>query len=661
MAEEYNVKEAPKMSDSYKQLYADEKTAKFAFDSIVAINDALELREQSSYVHNGLAYSDAYDYNRRKAINYSPPMSGTDDSQVSIGIPHEKIISFCAIFLKYFFKRRMKCRNANGEVVEGIGTVYDLAIEHSYKLERFKKLIALIYWELFSQGNAFLFEDWEVRNEKDYRPMLDGKPVDTSTMDYTFEFLDELDYEEGKPYQTRRAVTRLLDGRQIIFKNPEIENVDDQGCIWLEFEYDISDAEAMFGSLSMWDKVPKDSTQINNVIPEKFTLFGASRLKDPSKKMICHYQLNKEGNGYNLFLNGVMMLPMKTPFRLFYPRGNYPITNIPAERLTGSIYSRGIPAKTKFNADFVDWALKMLARKFEQGIDPALLVKSRYVITKNMFNPGMRTHAIKKDDYEKADPENKGVTGNEVTFVQLLKTIIENQTVNATTSGELSHDATATEIATLDQNQRDKLGYLLDGLTQGFTDLYLRRAETIESKYTIKQKETIVDGKRVPVYQNFTVSVSGVDHNVQFDEAVGEEGYDIEGKNNELFTKSFELKKKGKMAEFHLIDPRLLRERKHTLDIEVFAEKIKDSQLQMIELWNEFKELIGTFGQTVNMEELKKIYLETTNRSDNIFTVAQAPEMEQLIDNQSGGQPSDSKKPQRSVAVKRLAMGSPSK
>lgn len=614
------------MSEGYKGLYKDEKDAKFAFTSIQALNKALELREQSSIVFNGVPYSTAYEYNRRKAINYAPPKS-KDDREVSFGIPHEKIVSFCAIFLKYFWKRRTKCRNENGEVVEGLGQVYDLAIEHSYKLERFKNLIGLIYWELFSQGNAFIYEDWEVRNERDRKAIKDGKPVGVDEMEYTFEFLDQLDYEDGEEYQTRRAVSRILDGRQIIFSNPELEDVQQNERIWLEFEYDKDDAEAMFGSLSMWGKVPKTKEEINTVLPEKGTLFNSSRLKDPTRKMIAHYQMDKAGNTYNLFLNGVMMLPRKTPFRLNYPRNNYPITNIPAERLTGSIYCRGIPAKTKFNSDFIDWALKMLAYKFEQGVDPALLVKGKYLITKDMFKGGQRTHGVKRDDFEKADPDNKGITNNEVTFVTLLKQVVETQTVNATTSGEVSANATATEIATLDQNQRDKLGYLLDGLVNGFTELYMRRAETIESKYTIKQKETIVDGKKIPVYQNFTVSVSGVDHSVVFDDMVGDPSYDIDAKNDELFTKSFMLKKQGKLSEFHLVDPRLLRNRKLTLDIEVFAEKVKDSHLQMIELWNEFTQLLNTFGTSVNQEELKKMYLETTNRSDNIFT-APRPEMQ---------------------------------
>lgn len=607
---------------NYLKIYPDEGVAKYAHQKVMELNDALALREQNSLVFNGIPYSIAYEYNRRKAINYAPPKNPKDDREVSFGLPHEKIIAFSALFLKYAFKRTVKCRDENGSVVDGIGNVYDLAIEHSFRLERFNNLVGLAYWEMFSQGNAFLFDDWEVMDRQEMIPIRDGVPVAPDAMDYTYEFLDGLEYKKGKEYQTRRAVTRLLDGRNIIFKNPEIEQVQDQPTIWLEYEMSRADMESMCGTLKQWPNVPKDFNSINHYTPSKITLFNTERLAKPESRGIMHIMMDKERNRYNIFCNGIMMLPMKTPFTLFYPRNNYPVTNIPCERLTGSIYARGIPAKTKFNADFIDWALKMLAYKFEQGAFPAILAKGRYTLTKDIFRGGQVTHGVQSSDYVKADPDNKGATTNDISFVEMLKDIVENQTVSATSSTDLGANATAEEVATLDQNQRDKLAYMLDGMVNGFTDLYTRRAETIESKYTIKQKETIVAGKPTAVFQNFTVSVSGIDHSVIFDEAMGNEGTDLKAKSYELFQKSFQMKKQGRPTEYHMIDPRVLRERRFSLDIEVQPEKIKDSAIQLQALWGEFTELLQIFGTNVNMEELKKIYLETSNRPDTIFQPA---------------------------------------
>jgi len=165
----------------------------------------------------------------------------------------------------------------------------------------------------------------------------------------------------------------------------------------------------------------------------------------------------------------------------------------------------------------------------------------------------------------------------------------------------------------------------------------LRRAETIESKYTIKQRETMVDGKLVPVYQNFTVNVSGIENVVVFDEAVGGEAYDVEAKRDELFSKSFKDRKGGYPTEYFLANPQTIREKKYTLDIEIQPEKRKDSQLQMIQMWDEFTQLINTFGREaeggqVRMDGLKKEYLEISGRPDTIFT----SEMYQKLDQATG-------------------------
>jgi len=631
----------PETSQAFIDAYKSEAEGRYALDLIQQISDDFDLREKQSLVFNGLSYSQAYEYNQKKGINYSPAKNTNDDRQISMGMVHEKIIAFAAIFLKYVFKRTFECYDEKGKLIRGMGKIYDLSVEFSHQLELFSQKVALVYWEVFTQGNAFVLEDWEVKTTNFPKAFYtkDGSKVlvTPDNMDYTYEFLDGLNYEKGKDVQLRRAISRVLDGRQVIFGNPEIEDLQEQPRITLEEEISSKDAELIYGTLIRWDNVPEDKDKITTFAGEKNTLFGATRHKDPKKTKIIHRVFDKENNRFNIFINGLMMLPSKTPMTIFYPRGNYPISNVPAERLRGSIYSRSVPAKTKFNADFIDWTLKMLANKFEQGIDPAILAHGKYTLTRQIFKGGQVTHGVKKDDYEKADPDNKGVTNNEVSFVTLLKDIIESQTVNPTTAGELSANATATEISVVENNQREQLGYLLDGLVNGFMDMALRRAETIESKYTIKQRETIVDGKKISVYQNFTVSVGGVESVVEFDEEVGSENYDTEGNRNKLFTKSFNEKKKGYQTEYYLANPILIREKKYNLIVKIKPERVKDTQLQMIQMWDEFRNLVAMFGSSINIQDLQKEYLQLSGKPDTIFQNQQFQQAEIEMEAQNMG------------------------
>lgn len=646
-----------KVTDAYND---DVDEAKFAISQIQQINKDLEAREKHTTVFNGMPYSQSYVYNQRKAINYSPPREAGKEREVSMGIVHEKIIGFAAFFLKYVYKRRVKCYDQNGKIIRGMGDIYDLAIEHSYKLEQFKKKFALIYWEIFSQGDAFVQDDWEVRNVPQRIAKKDGKKVTADTMDYTYEFLDGLTYEDGEMIQTRRAVSKVLDGRTVILGNPEIEELQDQPRITLEEVVSRADGELIYKSLKRFPKVPDEKEWITNVTGEdKLTLFEVGRLADPKAQMIVHRVFDKENNRFNIYLNGIMMLPRNTTLTLFYPRGNYPITKVSGERLTGSAYSRSVPAKTKFNADFVDWALKGLAEKFEQGLDPALLVKGRYTLTKDLFRAGQRTHGVSRGDYEKADPENNGVTPADFSFVKLLKEILESQTLNQTTTGEVADQATATAVNTAQTNQIEKLGYLLDGVVNGFMDMALRRAETIESKYTIKQRETIVDGKKINVYQNFTVSVDGTEHSVVFDEEVGGETYDVQAKQDELFSKAFKEKKNGFPSAYYLVNPSYLREHKYGLDIEIQPERIKDTQLQIMQMRDEFAFLQQTFGSILNVEALKDEYLQTSGRPAELFMPMDAMKLNDMLAAQGQGQETTNMGSMGKSTIKRAVKGQP--
>lgn len=639
----------------------DADQTKYAQDTIDHINKALDTREQFTVVFNGLPYSTAYEYNIKKGINYAPK-AGKEDREISYGIPHEKILAFCSIFLKYVFTLRIRSYSKDMQPIKGLGEAYRLAIEYSRKLESFNKLLAYIYNETFTQGNAFILEDWEVRTFKDMQAYQEGRKLTGDEIDFTYEFVDNTKFKEGDTIQTRRAVSRVLDGRNVIFDNPEIEEVQDQPGITIEFEYNRDEAKKLFGSLKRWDKVPKTSQEILSIsgLQDKQTLFNSSRWHDNKNKVIAHLRWDKPNNRMNLFLNGVMMFDKDTPFTFFYPANNYPLSNVPAERLKGSIYARSVPAKTKFNSDYIDWMLKKLAIKLEQGIEPAIVTRGKYTLTRDMFKPGQVTHGVRSDDYNIADPNNKGVTQSEFSFLSLIKEIIESQTLNPSATGEITN-ASATEISLADAGQRDKLAYLLDGIVLGFMDMAYRRLETIQYKYTQKQRETYVDGKKVNVYQNFTINLNGVDENVVFRDNLPPEGTpEIERMRNDLFEEFHKSKKNGAPMKYHLVNPLSLRDPENIHIIEAIPERIKDSNLTMISLFDEFAKLLGIFGPEVNKEQLKKIYTDATGRPSELFTAPQPQQMQQIL--QQGGTPEQLNtgtlgKPRISDAIRSKALG----
>ena len=74
-----------------------------------------------------------------------------------------------------------------------------------------------------------------------------------------------------------------------------------------------------------------------------------------------------------------------------------------------------------------------------------------------------------------------------------------------------------------------------------------------------------------------------------------------------------------------MANPNHIREGRYIIDMEIKPERLKESGLQMIEMFGEFDKIVELFGRdnqggTVKMEELQKEYLQTSGRPDELFT-----------------------------------------
>ena len=121
------------------------------------------------------------------------------------------------------------------------------------------------------------------------------------------------------------------------------------------------------------------------------------------------------------------------------PRGRHLLYSILAElphnqsigRATdGSAYSRSSPARPSLT--LTSWiGLERAFGEVEQGVDPALLVKGRYTLTRDLFRGGQRTMEYLTVITRK-QTRQCGITASEFSFVKLLKEIVESQTLNQT-------------------------------------------------------------------------------------------------------------------------------------------------------------------------------------------------------------------------------------
>lgn len=75
---------------------------------------------------------------------------------------------------------------------------------------------------------------------------------------------------------------------------------------------------------------------------------------------------------YQIFLNGIMMLPVGYSMYEVSPSGNIPIAKGDAEIITGFAYSKGVPVNTIVDTKMFDQVYNAVTQKMMQSANPTM-------------------------------------------------------------------------------------------------------------------------------------------------------------------------------------------------------------------------------------------------------------------------------------------------
>lgn len=585
---------------------------------LMRIANDLLAREQPTPVFNNMTYTTNYEYNQLRAQAYSPAKNtkNKNDKNISVGLEHEKVVSFVSILLSKDFKRDITVLE-DGHKIKDMGDFLNHGIEHSFINEDMESHLApLIYYETNSQGDCFVMRDFVVKNINEPNGAMKSK-------DITLEDLDNMDFDKQtyKTVQVRKIESKILDGRSLIPGNPEIETMQAQPRVTLEFIISREEAQQLFGSLKRWQFVPKTATFLGTVTGNASglrTLFNTNRIKKPDELVVVHIYMDKSLNLYNVYVNGLQMLNRKTPFTFLYPTNRYPIAKFSTERLPRSFYAKPLPQKIKYNANFFDWVFKMMAVRFERGADPAWVTNGKSSIPKNMFDAGNVTHGIKKGDYERADPEQQGVTPAEINFFNIMKEILESQTINPTVAGQVGGDNTLGEVQMAATAQTIKMAYLFAGIMQGWQEIALISSDIILQRYTQPVEYATVDGKQVPIYNNFSVIHDGSQNVITFQNAMNDPEYELLKDNNQLFQQAYKDKEGGDNINYYKLNPDRLRTGDFNIMCRIIIKDKETPEIKLAKFFQEMGQVRGIFPN-VDLNVLQDMYRNIANRPADMF------------------------------------------
>jgi hypothetical protein len=168
------------------------------------------------------------------------------------------------------------------------------------------------------------------------------------------------------------------------------------------------EARSLFGAWDRFKDVPlrTGSTAYPGSDVDFFTYYRdnfavSDSLSEGEVELIYFMRSLPYGNELAIYLNGVSMLPVKErgfdqkqnrykvsgfPLTAISKSGEYPLVDWQFERIPNFFYSKGNPAKTKFDQDVLDFWIRFMIKKAVRSINPTLGNKTGQSIS-NGFSP----------------------------------------------------------------------------------------------------------------------------------------------------------------------------------------------------------------------------------------------------------------------------------
>lgn len=582
------------------------------------VEEAREVRDSSHTEFNDMTYLEYYESNANAARAYNPPKKNKEDIRIVSGTTEEKVNTMLAAVLSYNFQPNFEAYDKQDNVIDWLGETMEDMVLKSRDLENYDDKRRIYYKEALDQGDCFVEEIWE-------QPVIVEKIMKDDAMNSNkfsaYKWIDRVKVLRGE------AKTNIIDGRNFYFGNFSQFDFDSQPYIVTRELIHKDIAKTIYGEWERWKYVPDFYTSVmtndDDLDANDYVMYD---IKGNYVEVI-KYQ-NKARNEFQVFLNGVMMLPAQFP--LSYVNGcdeqGMPVYNVVRLSVNpvghNCAYSKSIPAKTKVKQGVKDELLKLMILKTQQSFKPPLANNTGSELSSNILRPGQVTDDIDGDKLKPIIPAN-GVTSSEYNMYTLIGQEIDELSTNKQFGGE-SEDRTksATEVVQQKQQSMMKLGSTLWGIMEFERRLAILRSQTILRYWTQPIDSRVDDtiGKLEKVYRS--MSIDSIDKKgnkvrkvLRFDEEFPDK-YD-------LYTEAEKMRKKtGKKTAIRVLDPILMSTVQYFWKVITVATERDPSALERELLLNDIGVMQKIFepqGIKLNYEYLKKETARAMRRDPDKF------------------------------------------
>ena len=453
--------------------------------------------------------------NYRARNAYLRARKNEQDTRVVTGTTREKVNTMESFILSLNLEPDIEAYDKNDNFVQQFGTVLEDLVKKSYEVEEgdwdIKEM--LLVDEFLTHGDVFAEERYDqiVIPEKELKEM--GK-----------EF-DKIKWETRLDRVVGQINTQMLNGSNVYLGNIREPILEKQPYIAVRRHVPRSTIQGIYGGWERWKYVPQYLYEMSGTLEQDIDYQGWTLEEFKGNYVEEVRYFNPWTNSFQIFLNGVMMLPVLGskespncfPLSALLGDSSYPLAQGSFEKRTDFAYSPSVPSKTKCDQAVMDEMMRAIVLKTQKSFMPPLANRGK-ALSKKVFFPGTITDDVNPEHISEIG-RNEGVTQSEFNTFQFLKQIVDEKTVSPVMEGQaMPGKQTAREIVELKQQSMMKAGRIIVGWASFRKKLVYLRIANILKNWTEQEDVKLipVEGaegaegavKSLPQYKTVTIKTS---------------------------------------------------------------------------------------------------------------------------------------------------------
>ena len=419
-------------------------------------------RDNKQREFNGLTYVDWFTNNEIIANTELTRDKTNTDLAIHTGTVEQKLQVVLAEINRLNLTGEVRVFDKESNDLQTFGMALTDIAEKTAEIEGDEEKKLQRQLELLKQGTVFIQDNWVKRwkKQKVMDKKFTGKISDT-------EWEEKFDLIFDGPERSVLYGPGMYLGNIREFemkKQPYIFTVKQSSYNEVASRYGKKDKDGKY-IWERWEYVPKKKvTLLNDLNLSSLNISGGWCLTDLEQDKVeeVHYQ-DQYNDEYQIYLNGIPMLPPEFPLSAITPDGMFNIEKQVLQVINPFFaYGRSFIAKTEQLAQLLDEMIRLLIIKTRKSIHPPYANISGRVISQKSLMPGVISMGIDPNALVPIGTEGQGATASEYQMLAILKQEIDNVTVSPQMQGQGGKSGqTAYEVDVLKQQAQKTLSLMI--------------------------------------------------------------------------------------------------------------------------------------------------------------------------------------------------------